>query len=345
MPKLIRSLQPIIIVVIAIFINSLIILAYGFDPVQSFTALLSGSIGGPKQISETFVKTCPLLLTGLAVAFAFRCGVWNIGAEGQFVIGTLIATWIGTSLNLPKIIFIPIVLSISFVAGGLWGTIAGLLKAYRDVAEVISTIMLNFIAIFLVSFAVDGGPLQEASKAYQQSDPLSPNARLPILIPRSILQNNRFHLGILISIAIAIFLWWLLFHTTIGFQVRAVGQNQIAAKVAGISVPRNVVLSMMISGGLAGLAGAIEISALSTHCLYQSPPGYGYTAIAVALLGQLHPIGVIFSATLFGILQAGSEEMQMIADVPSKLTWITQAVVLLLVLSFTMLRKEVKNEK
>ena len=306
--------------------------------------MYQGALGGTRQVTETFVKTCPLLLTGLAVAFAFRCGVWNIGAEGQYLIGALITTWVGTSMtNLSPFFFIPLILVAGFIAGGCWATIAGLLKAYRGVAEVISTIMLNFIALELVRYSIDGGPLQEASKSYQQSEKIAANAFLPRLLPKVWVPHNRFHLGIILALIIAVCLYWILFRTVLGYQVRAVGQNQTAARTAGISVPRNIIIAMLISGGLAGLAGTIELTGLSPHRLYQNAPGYGYTAIAVALLGRLHPIGVIFSALLFGVLQAGSEEMQMVAQVPPKLTWVMQATVLFLVLGFS--TYEVKKDK
>ena len=328
---------PILIILLALLINAVIMLACGYQPVKAFAAMYEGALGGTRQITETFVKTCPLLLTGLAVAFAFRCGIWNIGAEGQYLIGTLMATWVGTSaLNLPPLVFIPVILVAGAFAGGLWASIAGLLKAYRGVQEVISTIMLNFIALELVRYAVDGGPLQEATKSYQQSERIVANAILPRIIPKTWIPFNRFHLGILIALLVAVALYWVLFRTVLGYEVRAVGQNRRAAETAGISVTRNTVIAMLISGGLAGLAGTIELIGLSPHRLYQVAPGYGYTAIAVALLGRLHPIGVIFSALLFGVLQAGSEEMQMVAQVPSKLTWVTQATVLLLVLGFSM---------
>ncbi len=337
---------PILITLLALVINALIMLACGYQPIKAFAAMYQGAVGGPREITETFVKTCPLLLTGLAVAFAFRCGVWNIGAEGQYLIGTLIITWIATSIsNLPPFLFIPLVLGLGFVAGGFWGIIAGLLKAYRGVQEVISTIMLNFIALELVRYSIDGGPLQEATGAYQQSERIASNAVLPRLVPKEWIPHNRFHLGILLALILAVILYWILFRTVLGYQIRAVGQNQVAARVAGINVSRNIIIAMLISGGLAGLAGTVELMGLSPHRLYQNAPGYGYTAIAVALLGRLHPIGVIFSALLFGMLQAGSEEMQIIAQVPSKLTWVTQATVLLLVLGFSVYETAQSDEK
>lgn len=339
-----QILFPILIIVIALLINALIMLACGYQPAAAFAALFQGALGGPKQVTETFVKTCPLLLTGLAVAFAFRCGVWNIGAEGQYLAAALVATWIGTSITyLPSILLIPLVLAAGFAAGGFWAAIAGILKAYRGVGEVISTIMLNFIAIQLVSYSVDGGPLQEASKSYQWSDRIVSNALLPHLLPKSLIPGNRFHLGILIALISALCLYVVLFQTSLGYQIRAVGKNQVAARAAGIQVSKNIIIAMLISGGLAGLAGAIELTGLSPHRLDQSAPGYGYTAIAVALLGRLHPIGVVFSALLFGVLQAGSETMKLEAQVPTKLTWVIQATVLLLVLGVSMY--EARREK
>ena len=332
-----QILFPVLVTLLALVINALIMLACGYQPIKAFVAMYQGALGGMREVTETLVKTCPLLLTGLAVAFAFRCGVWNIGAEGQYLIGTLVITWIGTSItNLPPFLFIPLIFGFGFAAGGFWGIIAGLLKAYRGVQEVISTIMLNFIALELVRYCIDGGPLQEATGSYQQSERIAASAILPRLLPKEWIPHNRFHLGIILALVLAVLLYWILFRTVLGYQIRAVGQNQVAARVAGINVSRNIIIAMLISGGLAGLAGTIELMGLSPHRLYQNAPGYGYTAIAVALLGRLHPIGVIFSALLFGMLQAGSEEMQIIAQVPSKLTWVTQATVLLLVLGFSM---------
>ena len=341
-----QILFPILITLLALFINALIMLACGYQPIKAFVAMYQGALGGTREVTETFVKTCPLLLTGLAVAFAFRCGVWNIGAEGQYLIGTLVTTWIGTSIaNLPPLLFIPLVLGLGFIAGGFCGAVAGLLKAYRGVQEVISTIMLNFIALELVRYSIDGGPLQEATGAYQQSERIAVNAILPRLLPKEWVPHNRFHLGIILALMLAVLLYWILFRTVLGYQIRAVGQNEVAARVAGINISRNIIIAMLISGGLAGLAGTIELMGLSPHRLYQNAPGYGYTAIAVALLGRLHPIGVIFSASLFGLLQAGSEEMQIIAQVPSKLTWVTQATVLLLVLGFSMYEAAQANKQ
>ncbi len=343
--KSVQIVLPILITLLALLINALIMLACGYQPIKAFIAMYHGALGGMREVTETFVKTCPLLLTGLAVAFAFRCGVWNIGAEGQYLIGTLVIIWIGTSItSLPPFLFIPLILACGFAAGGFWGIIAGLLKAYRGVQEVISTIMLNFIALELVRYSIDGGPLQEATGAYQQSERLATNAILPRLVPKEWIPHNRFHLGIILALVLAVVLYWILFRTVLGYQIRAVGQNQVAARVAGINVSRNIIIAMLISGGLAGVAGTIELMGLSPHRLYQNAPGYGYTAIAVALLGRLHPIGVIFSALLFGMLQAGSEEMQIIAQVPSKLTWVTQATVLLLVLGFSMYEAAQANE-
>ena len=341
-----QILFPILVTLLALLINALIMLVCGYQPIKAFIAMYQGALGGMREVTETFVKTFPLLLTGLAVAFAFRCGVWNIGAEGQYLIGTLVTIWIGTSItNLPPFLFIPLILGVGFTAGGFWGIVAGLLKAYRGVQEVISTIMLNFIALELIRYSIDGGPLQESTRAYQQSERIAMNATLPRLLPKEWIPHNRFHLGIILALALAVILYWILFRTVLGYQIRAVGQNEVAARVAGINVSRNIIVAMLISGGLAGLAGTIELMGLSPHRLYQNAPGYGYTAIAVALLGRLHPIGVIFSALLFGMLQAGSEEMQIIAQVPSKLTWVTQATVLLLVLGFSMYENRRANKQ
>ena len=326
-----QILFPIAILLSTFFTNGLIIILCRYNPWEALQAAAVGAFGDGRRITETFVKSTPFLLTGLAVAFSFRCGIWNIGAEGQFLLGALAATWCGVHIApyLPPVLAIPLTLLLGGMAGGIWALIAAALKVYRGVQEVISTIMLNYVAIHLVSYMVDGGPLQEVAKRGPQSDMIAAAAYLPRLIPQT-----RLHLGLPIALALAVSLAIILFRTVLGYQIRAVGANPKAAEAAGISISRNVLLALFISGALAGLGGAIELTALTRRLFQNFSPGYGYTAIAVALLAKLHPLWVIFSSLLFGALKTGSDAMQQIAGISAKVTFVIQATIIFFVLTY-----------
>ena len=329
-----KLLFPSAILLSTFLVNGVIILLCGYDPWGAMTAAGTGAFGNGRRIAETFVKSTPLLLTGLGVALAFRCGIWNIGAEGQFLLGALASTWCGVHIapHLSPVIGIPLALCLGGLAGGAWALISAILKVYRGVQEVISTIMLNYVAIHLVSYMVDGGPLQEIARRGPQSDMISEAAHLPRLVPQT-----RFHLGILIALTLAVILEILIFRSVLGYKIRAVGANPEAARAAGISIPRNVLLSFFISGVLAGLAGAIELTALTRRLFHNFSSGYGYTAIAVALLAKLHPLWVILSSLLFGALKTGSQSMQQVAGISAKLTFVIQATIIFFVLVYGIL--------
>jgi simple sugar transport system permease protein len=266
-----------------------------------------------------------VILTGLAVAIAFRAGVFNIGAEGQFLAGAAIATAVVAVPSLAHSRAAPwTALVAGAIGGGCWAGIAAILRARFRVLEVISTILLNFIALYLVGYLVRG-PLQEPLRIYPQSSTIDPIARLPRLLPAS-----RLHAGFIIAIAAAAYSWFVFRFTAAGFRMRAVGANPNAAKVAGeIDVGRVATQAFIASGAIAGLAGAIEVTGV-TFALYENiSPGYGYTGIAVALLARLHPAGVIASGLLFGALEAGASAMQRDAGVPSVIVWIVEAIVIL----------------
>jgi simple sugar transport system permease protein len=303
----------------------------GYDVASALAALWRGSVGSSYALtSATLVRTTPLLLAGLAVTVAFRAGVWNIGAEGQLLLGATAAVAIA-ALPLPA--FARVALALGGAAGGgaLWAAPAALLRR-RGVLEVISTIMLNFIALNLVGFIVRG-PLQEPTHAYPQSPTLPLDARLP-RVP-----GTRLHLGVAIAAIAAVVLWFLLTRTAWGFRVRAVGANARAAAMAGmIDVPRTTLSAFLVSGALAGLAGGIEVTGV-TFALYEGlSPGYGYTAIAVALLARLDPVLVIPSAFLFGALEAGATAMQRDASVPSALVSVVEGSLVLFMLAAPRLR-------
>lgn len=342
-------LTPILILVSAFITNGIIILLFGYNPIEAYAAAIDVTFGSLRGVGETLVKSTPFLMTGLSVAIAFRCGIWNIGAEGQFLIGALAATWFGTKIAtlLPHTswIAVPLCLSFAVFAGGLWGIIPAVLKVTRGVNEVISTIMLNYVAINFVSLMIDGGPLQETSKTGPQSDPLAEWVFLPRLseiLPR-LFESHRIHLGIGIAILLAIALTFVLFRTTFGYQLRAVGEGPAAAEAAGISIAQNTLRVFFISGALAALGGAIELMALVPHRLTENfSPDYGYTAIAVALLAKLHPLVTVATALLFGALSRGSFAMEAEVSISRQVTLMMQAIILLFVVgssSFKFLRK------
>jgi len=325
----VSALRPLAAALAALAVAGAILFAMGFPPGAALRALISGSMGSPHAWVATLLKTGPLLLTGLAVAVSFRCGVWNIGAEGQFYAGALVSTAVATRLlvDAPGFVALPASALAGVLAGSGLAAIAGVLRATRGVSEVISTILLNFVAIQAVALAVQG-PLQEAAGAYPQSD------ALPVSLPAL----SRIHLGIPLALLLALACAWLMFRTPLGLRLRAVGLSPLAAQFAGISPARYGVLAIALAGGLAGAAGAFEVMGV-TGRLYQGlSPGYGYTAIAVALLARLNPLAVVPAALFFGVLEAGSGAMQRVAGIPAVATQVVQGVVILFSVGFALRR-------
>lgn len=304
----------------------------GFDATLALGALWRGSFGNWYALtSSTLVRATPLILTGLAVAIAFRAGVWNIGADGQLLVGAALATAVGLGWgDALGWAALPIALIAGAIGGACWAGVAAVLRTRFGVLEVISTIMLNFVALDLVGYLVRG-PLQEPSHAYPQSNPIPPRMHLPFLIP-----GTRLHWGFALGVVAAGVLWWAMRSTAAGFRVRAIGANADAARVAGrIDVARTTTNVLLLSGALAGLAGAIEVSGV-TYALYENiSPGYGYTAIAVALLAGLDPLGVLGTGILFGALEAGALSMQREASVPSVVVTAVEAALVLLLLALS----------
>ena len=284
-------------------------------------------------IGDALVRATPLILAGLAVAIAFRAGVLNIGAEGQLLAGAAASAAVGVKAGALGVAVIPLALLAGVAAGAIWAGIAAELKKRFHVLEIISTIMLNFIAIHLVSYLVRG-PLQEPTRIYPQTESLPLSAQLPVIAP-----GTRLHLGFLLSILIACALAWMIRNTAAGFRIRAVGYSRTAAASAGmIDVGRTSYRVFLLSGALAGLAGAVEVSGV-TFALYENiSPGYGYTAIAVALIARLNPIGVIASGIFFGILETGASALQRDFGIPSSIALVTEALLILLVIGIGSLR-------
>lgn len=300
----------------------------GYDAGAALRALWAGAFGSWYAFtSATLVRAVPLLLIGLGLALAFRGGAFNIGAEGQFYAGAIAATWMGLHLGgAPAPVAITAVVVAGGVAGALWVAPPVWLRSRYGVLEVISTLLLNFVAEALVSLAVQG-PLQEQQGIYPQSDPIAAAARLPFL------PGTRLHLGIVIALAAAGVLWFVVQRTLWGFRLRAVGAEPRAAEISGrIPSGRFAAVALLWSGALAGVAGGIEVAGVS-YALYQNlSPGYGFTGIAVALLARLRPLAVIATGVLFGALEAGAGAMQRDAGVPAVAVYVVEAVIILAVL-------------
>jgi ABC-type uncharacterized transport system permease subunit len=324
---ILRVLPSLVALAAALLASAVVIAVAGANPVRAFAALAGGAFGSLDAVSETLVKSCPLLLCGLAIMLAFQTGVWNIGAEGQLLLGALITAWLGSRLDVSGWLGIPFILGCAAIGGAAWAGLAGILKVRRGVSEVISTIMLNFIALGLVGYLVQG-PLMEAGGRYPQTDAVVQTLRLPRLAP-----PLRVHAGLLVAGLAVLLVGVISRRTVVGFEMRAAGLNPIAARLAGIDVERRILWAILASGALAGVAGGVEVSAV-THRLYEHfSPGYGFTAIAVGLLGRLDPFGVLLAALLFGGLEAGSNAMQREAGISSVLVSLIQGTVILFVVA------------
>ena len=320
---------PFVAIPIALGIGAIILLLAGYNPIEAYTAMWQGAFKDRAAITEVLIKATPLILIGAGLAVAFRCSIWNIGAEGQFYAGAVAATATGIYLgSLPSIILVPLVLLAGVASGALWGMLAAFMKNRFGANEFFSTIMLNYIAIYLTGWLVTG-PMIETEGLFAQTAKISENARLWRFLP-----PTRLHLGFIIALAVAVALYILIFKTSLGYTIRAVGINPDAARYAGINVKQKSLLAMGISGGAAGLAGAVEVAAISYRLYQLISPGYGFDGIAVSLLVNNNPLGVIFSGILFGALRSGAEVMQMNAKVPSVLVYLIQGLVILSVVAF-----------
>lgn len=295
--------------IVAIGVLTLAAIPFGHSPIELLTILITGSIGSQFALSGTVTKSVPLLLTGLSVVVAFRAGMWNIGAEGQFIAGALaafLAARYGTAASILA----------SLIAGAAWASIATLLRLWRNAPEVLTTILLNFIAIHLLGYAVNG-PLQEASGKYPQTE----------AVPE-------FHSGALVALIVCAAIWWLMFRTAEGLRLRATGFNASAARWAGINVRAQLARAMAISGAVSGLAGGIELSGVTHRLFERFAAGYGYSGIAVALLAQLHPGATLVSALFFGALATGAGELQRAAGISATVATLGQALVILALIAF-----------
>ncbi len=324
---------PIAAVVLALAVSALILRINGFAASDVVNFMVLGAFQDKRSVAEVLLKATPLILIGVGLCVAFRCSIWNIGAEGQLYAGASAATACGVDFGgLPAPLHIALILVAGAAAGALWAAIAGLMKIYFRASEVVTTIMLNYIAIIGTSYLVTG-PMKDPAVPYPQTAKLAREIWLPRLLP-----PTRLHIGILVAVAVAIVVYVFLFRTSAGYAVRVVGLNPRAAAYAGIDVSRNILLAIAISGGLAGLAGAIEIDGVNYRLYQDISPGYGFEGIAVALLANNNPLAAVATGILFAALRSGSEVMQISAQVPQVLVFIIQGLVILSVVAFSALR-------
>lgn len=325
--SIIRTLIPMGTALLAFVVTAFLLIYGGFDPLEAYGLLLQGSVGGVREIGETLVRSTSLILTGLAVGFAFRCRLWNIGAEGQLYFGAIGAVVIAlTAVGQIPVFGVIIAIIFGAIFGGAWAAIAGLLKSRLGVNEIIVTIMLNFIAILFVDFLVRGGPLQ-AVGFEPQTELIPITAQLPILI-----EGTRLHAGFLLAIGAAILVFLILFKSKLGFSLRATGVNPKAASYAGIDIKKSILITIIISGAIAGVAGAALVQGVNDRLLPHISPGYGFIAIVIALLGREHPLGIVFVAVFFGALMTGANLMYQTMGIPVAIAGTLQALVLIFAL-------------
>jgi simple sugar transport system permease protein len=334
--RIITSLRsaavPVVAVLIALLIGAGIIAISGVNPLEAYAALLRGGMGNARAIGRTLEKATPLIFGGLAVALAFKGGLFNIGAQGQLLFGAIIAGYVGFAIQgLPALVHIPLALLAGALMGALWGAIPGALKAYTGAHEVITTIMLNFVAINITDFLADG--------PWKDTSPGNIVARTPAVAKSAVLPDiGSIPLGIVIAVLVAALVWWLIGRSTLGFDLRTVGQNPSAALYAGMSVRSVTILAMIASGFLAGLGGAIETLGVVGRFQPGFNAGLGFTAITVALLARTNPLGVIPAALLIGAMQAGASRMQFDSGVSPEIIDVVQALILFFVAADVIIR-------
>ncbi len=326
----IASFVPALIsLLLAAAVSSIIILALGQNPLHIGSVMLRGSVGSMRSLANTLEEATPLVFTGLCVAIAMRCGLFNIGGEGQLVVGAFAAAWLGVKLTgLDPVTHVVICLAAAAAVGALWAIIAGVLRARFGAHEVINTIMLNYVAFILTNYFVNLPYFKKPGQIPQTEDVLS-TALLPRLT--FIYQYTRLNLGFVLAIAAAVGIYVILERTKLGFEIRSVGLNPVASGASGISVVRNTVIAMAIAGLLAGLAGAERVMGVHKHFISPFPFGYGFAGIAVALLGRNRPFGVVLAALFFGALASGGAQVDMETQVPRELVTVIQAIVIIFV--------------
>ena len=335
-------LPPLVALTAALLLGAIMLYALGANPISGYAALLEGAFGSTNAIADTIVKATPLLLVALGICIAFRAGVINIGGEGQMILGALSATALGLVLPTASgLLIIPLALLVGFAAGGFWGAIPGYLKARFNVNEILSTIMMNAIAVQLMNMMLRG-PMIDTTQKGAARIPQTP--RLPAAFDLPRLVPTRLHLGALLAVVLAVVVYYFLWRTTVGYRIRAVGKNQYASRYAGIQVERHIVLSLLLSGAFAGLAGAVQVYGVN-HFMITDGTAAGFTGsagfngIVVALFGQLHPLGAIPASFFFGALLVGANKLQRVTQVPAALLTALNGLVVVFVVSSEIWRR------
>lgn len=316
---------PLISLVLVFLVSSVILLFSGYSPIAAYGAMLSGAFGDLGKIADTLGTATPLILTGLAVAIAMKGGVVNIGCEGQLYVGAMAATVTGIFVQgLPAVLHIPLCMLAAMLAGGLWASLAGWLKVKMQTNEVIVTIMLNYIAIYLTDYLVTYWIKAEGMVVK------TPNVQDSALLMK-LYPHSRLTVGFIVAVAITVFLYWMLKKTVFGFELQAMGYNRAAAETGGVNLKKSFMAAMMISGALAGLGGAVEVLGVHKYFIKGFSPGYGYDGLSIAVLGQNFPFGVAISAILFGALRSGATMMDRTTNIPGDFVTILQALIILFV--------------
>ena len=329
------GLAPVAAVAASLLIGSGLILWTGEPVLNAYGLLFQGALGSTFALKETLTRSIPLIFTGLAAAVAFRAKFYNIGAEGQLYCGALAVTFFGTGLvGLPPILMVPFLMLAGALAGGAILIVPVLLKTHLKVDEVVTTLLLNFVILLLVGYLIEGPWKDPMALGWPQASPVVDEGLFPKLVAR-----GRLHAGLIFAVIAAVAVWALMRFTVWGYQIRAVGHNPDAARFAGIPVERTVIRTALISGGLAGLAGVSEVAGLKGYLTLDLSPGFGYTGIAVAMLAQLHPIGVIASALFLSAVYVGADAMSRAADIPTYIADVLVGLSVLAILVSVMLTR------
>ncbi|MCE7985572.1 MAG: ABC transporter permease [Caldilinea sp. CFX5] len=333
-PVWLRALLPVAAALLTFVITAVLVLLVNANPLEAYYYFLIDPLTSRVKTLEVLVKATPLLLTGAAVTFAFVGGYWNIGAEGQLYAGAVAATAIGLQVgNLPAWLALPLMLIGGFLAGALWALTPALMKVKLAIDEVVTTLLLNSVALFGVS-ALLNGPWRNPVSQWPQSPDIAASAIFPKLVARS-----RLHLGFLLAVIVILLLWYILTQTSLGLRMRAVGLGAEAARFAGINVERTMLTSALVSGGIAGLAGVNEIAGIHFHLIDAISPGFGYTGILIATLGSLSAWGVTLAALFIGLIDTGAQTVSRALGVPVYLGDVIQATLLLVTLGVLLLQR------
>lgn len=322
------AISIIVSLVVSLLVTAGVIYLSGADPKVVLFAIAKGSFGSKNAIIDTLIKSTPIMLTGLATIVAFRARVWNIGQEGQLFAGAMAVTFVLLTfpdLSLPAYLLIPLLMIVSMVGGALWGSIPGYLKAKFNVNEIIVTVMLNYVILYLMTFLLNG-PWQEPGSFYYNTIKFPESSWLPLLF------DTRLHLGFVVAVIMAGLIYLLMWKFKLGFEIRATGDNPVASTYKGININKISLIVMLISGGLAGLAGGIEVLGIHHKLIYGFSSAFGFTGILIALLGRMHPVGVIIASIFFGALHNGASAMQIYSDVPRSLVSLIMGLIIIMML-------------